>query len=58
MELKELPITDPRMTRFWITLQEGIDFVLKNFQRMQGGELFVPKIPSMHIIALEEKYGL
>jgi UDP-N-acetylglucosamine 4,6-dehydratase len=42
-----LPITDPNMTRFWITLQEGVDFVLKNFQRMQGGEIFVPKIPSM-----------
>ena len=44
---KELPITEPNMTRFWITLQEGVDFVLKNFQRMQGGEIFVPKIPSM-----------
>jgi UDP-N-acetylglucosamine 4,6-dehydratase len=44
---KELPITDPNMTRFWITLQEGVDFVLKNFQRMQGGEIFIPKIPSM-----------
>ncbi|MBU0720400.1 UDP-N-acetylglucosamine 4,6-dehydratase (inverting) [bacterium] len=42
-----LPITEPSMTRFWITLQEGVDFVLKNFQRMQGGEIFVPKIPSM-----------
>ncbi|MBA1438118.1 MAG: UDP-N-acetylglucosamine 4,6-dehydratase (inverting) [Epsilonproteobacteria bacterium] len=42
-----LPITDPNMTRFWITLQEGVDFVLKNLQRMQGGEIFVPKIPSM-----------
>jgi len=42
-----LPITDPNMTRFWITLQEGVDFVLKNFERMQGGEIFVPKIPSM-----------
>jgi len=42
-----LPITEPNMTRFWITLQEGVDFVLKNFQRMQGGEIFVPKIPSM-----------
>jgi len=49
---KEFPITDPRMTRFWITLQDGIDFVLKNFQRMQGGELFVPKIPSIHITDL------
>jgi len=35
------------MTRFWITLQDGVDFVLKNFQRMQGGEIFVPKIASM-----------
>ncbi len=47
---KELPITDPEMTRFWITLQEGVDFVLKNFERMQGGEIFIPKIPSMKII--------
>lgn len=43
----ELPITDEHMTRFWITLQEGVDFVLKNFERMQGGETFIPKIPSM-----------
>jgi UDP-N-acetylglucosamine 4,6-dehydratase len=42
-----LPITEPHMTRFWITLQEGVDFVLKNFERMQGGEIFIPKIPSM-----------
>ena len=49
-----LPITDPRMTRFWITLQQGVDFVLTNFQRMHGGEIFVPKIPSMHIIDLAE----
>ncbi|WP_035054059.1 UDP-N-acetylglucosamine 4,6-dehydratase (inverting) [Andreprevotia chitinilytica] len=47
-----LPITDPRMTRFWITLQRGVDFVLKNFERMQGGELFVPKIPSVRITDL------
>ena len=46
---KELPITDERMTRFWITLQEGVDFVIKNFERMQGGERFVPKIPSMKV---------
>jgi UDP-N-acetylglucosamine 4,6-dehydratase len=45
-----LPITEPSMTRFWITLQESVDFVLKNFKRMQGGEIFVPKIPSMKII--------
>jgi len=42
-----LPITEPNMTRFWITLQDGVDFVLKNFERMQGGEIFIPKIPSM-----------
>lgn len=47
-----LPITDPRMTRFWITLEQGVDFVLKSFERMQGGELFVPKIPSMNIMDL------
>jgi UDP-N-acetylglucosamine 4,6-dehydratase len=45
-----LPITDERMTRFWITLQEGVDFVLKNFQRMHGGEIFIPKIPSMKVV--------
>lgn len=47
-----LPITDERMTRFWITLQQGVDFVMKNFQRMQGGEIFVPKIPSIRIVDL------
>lgn len=46
---KELPITDTEMTRFMITLQQGVDFVLKNFERMKGGETFVPKIPSMKI---------
>ena len=50
----EIPITDPRMTRFWITLPQGIDFVLKNFERMRGGEIFVPKIPSMTMLALAE----
>ena len=50
----ELPITDPRMTRFWITLQQGVDLVLKSFERMQGGEIFVPKIPSMKITDLAE----
>jgi UDP-N-acetylglucosamine 4,6-dehydratase len=44
-----LPITDPRMTRFWITLQQGVDFVLRNFTRMHGGEIFVPKIPSVRM---------
>lgn len=45
-----LPITDVRMTRFWITLQEGVDFVLKSFARMHGGEIFVPKIPSVKLV--------
>jgi UDP-N-acetylglucosamine 4,6-dehydratase len=47
-----LPVTDARMTRFWITLQDGVDFVLDNFSRMQGGEIFVPKIPSIRIVDL------
>jgi UDP-N-acetylglucosamine 4,6-dehydratase len=42
-----LPITDANMTRFWITLQEGVEFVIRSFERMHGGETFVPKIPSM-----------
>lgn len=49
---KVLPITDPKMTRFSITLEEGIEFVFKAFQRMQGGEIFVPKISSMRIVDL------
>ncbi|MCA1471236.1 UDP-N-acetylglucosamine 4,6-dehydratase (inverting) [Bradyrhizobium sp. IC3195] len=44
-----LPITDPRMTRFWISLQQGVDFVIKSFERMSGGEIFVPMIPSVRI---------
>jgi UDP-N-acetylglucosamine 4,6-dehydratase len=47
-----LPITDASMTRFWITVQQGVDFVLKNFARMQGGEIFVPKIPSVRVVDL------
>jgi UDP-N-acetylglucosamine 4,6-dehydratase len=47
-----LPITHPEMTRFWITLDEGVSFVLRSFQRMQGGEIFVPKIPSVRITEL------
>jgi len=47
-----LPITDDRMTRFWITLEQGVRFVIKSFERMQGGELFIPKIPSMNIMDL------
>ena len=49
---KEIPITDPKMTRFWITLRQGVEFVLKNFERMQGGETFIPKIPSMKMTDL------
>jgi UDP-N-acetylglucosamine 4,6-dehydratase len=47
-----LPITDPRMTRFWITLDQGVIFVLDCLKSMVGGELFVPKIPSMNIMDL------
>ena len=49
---RTIPITDPRMTRFWITLKQGVDFVIKNFSRMQGGEIFIPKIPSIKIVDL------
>ncbi len=49
---KELPITDEAMTRFLITLEEGVKFVLGNFEKMYGGEIFIPKIPSMKIIDL------
>jgi UDP-N-acetylglucosamine 4,6-dehydratase len=49
-----LPVTDERMTRFWITLQQGVDFVLKDFERMRGGEIFVPKIPSVRIVDLAQ----
>ena len=47
-----LPITDKRMTRFWITLDKGVDFVLKSLERTIGGEIFVPKLPSMNIVDL------
>ena len=47
-----IPITHEKMTRFWITLQEGVDFVIQNFSRMSGGEIYVPKIPSIKIIDL------
>lgn len=49
---KSLPITDPRMTRFWITLPQGVEFVIKSMHRMYGGEIFVPKIPSSRITDL------
>lgn len=45
----EIPITDTRMTRFWITLAQGVDFVIQSLGRMHGGEIFVPKIPSMKV---------
>ncbi|RYE58069.1 MAG: NAD-dependent epimerase/dehydratase family protein, partial [Sphingobacteriales bacterium] len=48
----DLPITHPDMTRFMITLEQGVNFVLKNFERMFGGEIFVPKIPSMKMSEL------
>jgi len=47
-----LPVTDRRMTRFWITLDEGVNFVIKTFSRMTGGEIYVPKIPSIRIVDL------
>ncbi len=49
-----LPITDERMTRFWITLDQGVDFVMKAMQRMHGGEIFVPKLPSIRVRDLAE----
>jgi len=49
-----LPVTDPRMTRFWITLPQGVQFVMDAFRRMYGGEIFVPKIPSATITVLVE----
>ena len=49
-KLGVIPITDPNMTRFWLTIEEGVEFVLKSFERMQGGEIFVPKIPSFKVI--------
>ncbi|SIQ30216.1 UDP-N-acetylglucosamine 4,6-dehydratase (inverting) [Halanaerobium kushneri] len=51
-ETGTLPITDPRMTRFWITLEDAVKLVLRAFDKMQGGEIFVPKIPSMKITDL------
>jgi UDP-N-acetylglucosamine 4,6-dehydratase len=51
---RDLPITDPRMTRFWITLGQGVDFVLSSLSLMRGGEIFVPKIPSMKLTDLAE----
>lgn len=56
-ETGRLPITDERMTRFWITLDQAADFVLRCLRRMEGGEVFVPKIPSMRIVDLARAIG-
>ena len=53
-EGKPFPITDKRMTRFWITLNQAVEFVLESFEIMQGGELYVPRIPSMKIMDLAQ----
>lgn len=52
-----LPITDPRMTRFWITLSQSVNFVLSSLDLMKGGEIFIPKIPSMKITDLAKCLG-
>lgn len=52
-----LPVTDERMTRFWITLDHGVQFVIDNLERMHGGEIFVPKIPSMRVVDLAKAIG-
>ena len=60
MELKKtgrLPVTDLRMTRFWITLEQGVELVLNSLEWMQGGEIFVPKIPSMRVSDLARAIG-
>ena len=49
---KFLPITDANMTRFWITIEDGVKFVIKSFQRMNGGEIFIPIIPTVRIVDL------
>lgn len=54
---KSFPITDERMTRFWITLEQGVDTVIKAFERGVGGEIFIPKIPSMKMTDLVKAYG-
>ena len=52
-----LPVTDARMTRFWITLDQAVAFVMRSFEMMEGGEIFVPKIPSMNIMDLAKAIG-
>jgi len=51
---KSLPITDKRMTRFWITLPQAVKFVVDSFDLMEGGELYIPRIPSMKVVDLAE----
>jgi UDP-N-acetylglucosamine 4,6-dehydratase len=53
----ELPITDPRMTRFWISLDQGVDFVLSSLELTRGGEIFVPKIGSMSMVEVANALG-
>lgn len=53
----ELPITDERMTRFWFPMQQAIDFVVDSLDKMQGGEIFIPEIPSIRITDLAEALG-
>ncbi len=52
-----LPVTDERMTRFWITLEQGVSFVLARLDDMRGGEIFVPKIPSTRLVDLAKAIG-
>jgi UDP-N-acetylglucosamine 4,6-dehydratase len=54
----ELPLTDIRMTRFWFPMQSAIEFVLDSINKMQGGEIFIPQIPSIRIIDLIEVFGM
>ncbi len=49
-----ITITDARMTRFWLTLEHGVRFVIRSIEQMHGGEIFVPKIPSMRLVDLAE----
>jgi UDP-N-acetylglucosamine 4,6-dehydratase len=53
-ECGRITVTDKRMTRFWLTLEKSVRFVISCIERMQGGEVFVPKIPSMRIVDLAE----
>jgi UDP-N-acetylglucosamine 4,6-dehydratase len=53
-ERGKVTVTDERMTRFWLTLEQGVQFVINSIERMQGGEVFIPKIPSTPIMSLVE----